>query len=88
MVAFAVIPGVPDLARGLVGWTTKDSGRLGLCPPGHRESCLLAEALGAQRRHSHGMNTPNISQKQRAKFKVQILVIFEEKPSNSEMFST
>lgn len=33
MVAFAIIPCVPDLAHSFVGWTVKDAGRLGLYPP-------------------------------------------------------
>ena len=36
VVVFAIVPGVPDLACGLVGWTTKDPVRLGLCSKAHR----------------------------------------------------
>lgn len=35
MVAFAIIPRVPDLAHSLVGWTKKDAERLNLYPNAH-----------------------------------------------------
>lgn len=50
---------------------------------------MVAKALAAQRRpSSYGRSIPNKSHRQLNKFKIQISVIFEEKPSNSAMFST